>query len=463
MGKRFICFSVSAWFAVSAGADFEYRIEPDSTLTITSYVGIGGDVSIPPMIAGHTVAAIGPAAFADCAVLTGIAVPDSVVSIGEGAFRYCYSLTQAALGNGVRSLDNYAFYSCTSLTNVAMGTNLSAIGNAVFFYCGSLGRIAVPAGVSSIGALAFQNCPGLVEITVAEDNAVYASLDGVLFDESMATLIQCPGGRVGDYSIPAGVAAIGNGAFRYCYGLTGIALPASVAAIGAAAFLNCSSLTNYLVADGNAEFAGVNGVLFNRTQTRLVQCPGGKIGSYAVPDGVAAIADAAFYGCGGLTEIAIPASVVSVGSEAFYGCAGLVKITIPGSVAQFGLDAFKGCSSLVAVCFGGNAPNAAESVFNDGSPLVVYRLYDASGWQETFAGQPTAIWPEFRAAAIQPAGFVVEIVADADQHVVLEKCLNPSVGEWTPVSTNTIVGGPLEIAISDWTNDPMRHYRLVLP
>jgi hypothetical protein len=63
-------------------------------------------------------------------------------------------------------------------------------------------------------------------------NAYYTSVDGVLFNKSLATLIQYPGGKTGSLLIPASVTSIGDYAFNASSGLTNVAIPASVASIG---------------------------------------------------------------------------------------------------------------------------------------------------------------------------------------------------------------------------------------
>ena len=44
----------------------------------------------------------------------------------------------------------------------------------------------------------------------------YSSVDGVLFNKSQTTLIQCPGGKGGSYTVPNSVTNIGNNAFSDC-------------------------------------------------------------------------------------------------------------------------------------------------------------------------------------------------------------------------------------------------------
>ena len=39
---------------------------------------------------------------------------------------------------------------------------------------------------------------------------MFSSVDGILFNKSTSTLIQCPAGRLGDYTIPEAVESIGS-------------------------------------------------------------------------------------------------------------------------------------------------------------------------------------------------------------------------------------------------------------
>jgi hypothetical protein len=136
----------------------------------------------------------------------------------------------------------------------------------------------------------------------------------------------------------------------------------------------------------------VDGVLFNKTQTTLIQCPGGRTGSYTVPNSVSSIGDSAFSGCHSLTGVTIPASVTSIGGYAFIDCTTLTAITIPNSVTSIGDLAFSGCTNLTAAYFKGNAPSVGIYVFNADSNVTVYYLPGTTGWGATFGGRPTVLW-----------------------------------------------------------------------
>lgn len=100
----------------------------------------------------------------------------------------------------------------------------------------------VPSSVISIGFGVFSDCTKLTVIAVDGANSVYSSWNGVLFNKSRSTLIQCPWGKSGSYAIPYGVTDIGSYAFTSCEGLTSIMIPDSVTSTGEEAFTYCTSL-----------------------------------------------------------------------------------------------------------------------------------------------------------------------------------------------------------------------------
>jgi hypothetical protein len=105
-----------------------------------------------------------------------------------------------------------------------------------------------------MGTDPFWFCFRLTAITVDPTNPSYSSLDGVLFNSSTTTLIQCPEGKAGSYTIPGTVTSVGDDAFAWCW-LNSVTIPISVTSIGDGAFCWCSSLTS-AVFMGNAPAMG---------------------------------------------------------------------------------------------------------------------------------------------------------------------------------------------------------------
>jgi hypothetical protein len=153
-------------------------------------------------------------------------------------------------------------------------------------------------------------------------------------------------GLTGTLTLPNSVTYIGWGTFADCSGLTDLTIPNSVKTIGREAFYGCIGLVSINVNAGNSAYSSANGILFNKDKTTLVIYPGGKTGSYAIPNSVTTIGEYAFSGCTGLTSVTIGNSAQTIGDYAFYHCSGLTSITIGNSVKTIGNQAFVGCSNL---------------------------------------------------------------------------------------------------------------------
>src|SRR5262249_14780152 len=116
--------------------------------------------------------------------------------------------------------------------------------------------------------------------------------------------------------------------------------------IGDGAFARCASLIAITVDAVNPAYTSVDGVLFNKGQTTLLQYPAGKVGSYVIPGSVANIGNFAISGCTGLTSIALPHHVNDIGYGAFSGSTSLISLVIPDSVTNIQGFAFQSCANL---------------------------------------------------------------------------------------------------------------------
>jgi hypothetical protein len=371
----------------------------NSTITINGYTGSGGDTTIPESING---------------------LP--VTSIADRAFRTCTNLTSLTIGTNVTSIGIQAFYQCTSLTNVTIPNSVTSIGLSACGGCRSLTSVAIPASLTNIGSGAFYACTSLTAITVDALNPIYSSADGVLFDKGQTTLIQCPGGKVGSYAVAAGVTNIQAGALAGCPNLTAITVDAL-----------------------NAIYSSADGVLFDKGQTMLIQCPMGKVGSYAVPN-----------------------SVTNIGANAFVGCPSLTTVTVPASVSKIGDQAFWWCISLRGVYFEGNAPGlGGGNVFYHDSATIYY-LPGTTGWGATLGGVPTSVWkPQIQTGddsfGVRTNQFGFNVAWASGMSVVVEACSNLARPTWYPVGTNTLTSGSAYFGDPEWTNYPSRCYRVRSP
>jgi hypothetical protein len=173
-----------------------------------------------------------------------------------------------------------------------------------------------------------------------------------------------PGGDVVVPSTTNGlpVTSIGDGAFVYCTSLTGVTIPNSVTSISGSAFAGCTGLVAINVDVANMSYSSVEGVLFDKSQTKLVAYPDGKARSYSIPMSVSSIGDSAFQYCASLANVTIPNSVTSIGDYAFDYCVSLTSITIPDSVTSIGDWAFDLCTGLTTLTI----PDSVTSIGDGG-------------------------------------------------------------------------------------------------
>jgi hypothetical protein len=351
---------------------------PDSVTSMGDYA-FYVCTSLTSVTIGNSVESIGDYAFGNCPKLTSVTIGNSVESIGDFAFLDCSSLTSITIPDSVTSIGEAAFDSCTSLTSLTIGNSVMSIGEDAFGGCSSLASITIPDSVTSIGDYAFLGCTILTSITVDAGNSNYSSVDGVLFNKLQTLLIQYPAAILDDsYTIPDGVTSIGAGAF-----------------------LGCTSLTSITVDAGNSNYSSVDGVLFNKLQTLLIQYPAGILDdSYTIPDSVTSIGVAAFADCTAVTSVTIPDSVMSIGDYAFADCNNLISVTILGSVTIIGDQAFDSCTSLASVTIpdsvtsiGGDAFYGCTSLTSVTLPILFsdsYPSFSLSSEQVLLYGSPVA-------------------------------------------------------------------------
>ena len=274
--------------------------------------------------------------------LQAIRIPRSVLTIQSGAFRGCENLSRILVDTG-----NPTFCDVDGVLFSKDGTRLIQMPKEREADC-----YEIPEGVTTLGEYAFRDCRNLKDIRIPRSvTAIEAG-----------AFAGCVGLRCID--LPTSVKSIGQGAFHECISLKGVEIPEGVTTVEEFLFSNCpelerihipstvteikiygldeTRLRHISVADGNPSFCDVDGVLFNKSKTRLIAVPR-SIGreSYAIPDSVTVIGEYSFKNNETLRQVLIPHSVREIEDWAFSDCNQLSEIVIPSSVTEIAPYAFR--------------------------------------------------------------------------------------------------------------------------
>jgi hypothetical protein len=367
MKKSCLTLAVSVLLAVPAvvHAQFFYTFgEGATSYIITGYYGPDGSVTIPAIIDHLYVIGIADNAFLEETGVTNVTIPSSVTTIGANAFAQS-GLTSITIPGTVNSIGASAFTNCGDLTNATIEDGVISIGASAFNDCPMLATVTIPSSVIGIEPYAFNSCRSLTNLTLA--SGLISIGDGAFGATGMTSI-----------SIPDSVNVIGEGAFYDCSALTNASIPNSVTSIGINAF-SFTGLKAITVDVENTNYSSVDGVLFDKSQTTLIQYPCGAGGGYTTPNGVTSIGISAFAGSRGLTNVTISDGIIDIASNAFQNCDSLVSITIPDGVTSIANSMFVNCSSLGSVTIPGSVGSIGKNAFANCSYLTNVTIANGVG------------------------------------------------------------------------------------
>lgn len=372
-------------------AEFQYTID-DGQVTIEKHIGTSStSVVVPTTLEGLPVTRIGDFAFSARGV-SEVVLSEGVTSIGASAFAGCGQLISITLPLSLISIEPHAFAECAKLESITLPENLVSIGSSAFASCRVLGSLLLPASLQSFEVNALSGCESLVRIDVDPSNPLWTSRDGVLFDKSVQTLHRYPQNRPeSSYAVPAGVRELGPGSFESSRLLTILQLPDGLVVIGDGAFdwsaveelflpatlseLASEALTYGInlrhleVSQDNPMFIATDGVLFNKTGTRLLIYPkqrpatqyfvptsvesiapnsfaNSSLQNITLPDSLRVIESSAFSQCVALEQVRFGNGLHTIGAGAFWNCLNLRDCVLPEGLTEIGESAFEACYAL---------------------------------------------------------------------------------------------------------------------
>ena len=418
-------------YTMEQSIGLKYTPSKDETSWTVSGIGNCSDeeIIIPSEYNGKPITGIDGCAFDSCSQIEHIAISDSVIKIGARAFYACTKLQHVALPSSITSISNSAFEGCTSLKSISIPASVTRICSYAFDYCKALtdvyyegtdeqwdnitigngndalisanikfigGKIKSSAGVeytfyyndpdcyvSKIGSCTETDI--VIALNALENKKLVTAIDSYAFQNCshLTSVAIPPSVKTIGYnafsgctslryvSMPDSVTEIGENAFDNCSSLTSISIPSSVTHIGSDAFYDCSSLIAINVDEKNTEYKSIDGNLYSKDGTTLIQYATGKANtSFTIPTGVTRIGSNAFQGCKNLKSITITSSVTEICNYAFFWCTGLTEIKIPNSVVSIGDSAFYKCTNLKSVTIPSGVTNIKDDVFSHCTSLT---------------------------------------------------------------------------------------------
>ena len=262
-----------------AEKSLEYKLLGDGTYEVK---GIGTcadtEIVIPSEYQNRKVTSIGYKAFANNSTITSVTIPDSIKTIDEEAFYKCTELTSISIPDSVTSLGKSAFYECTKLVSLTLGTGIKTIATSTFCDCKALTSIVIPDGVTTIETNAFDHCEAAKSVT-----------------------------------IPKSVTEIDSTAFCYTY-----------------------SVENFIVAEDNESYTAIDGALFTKDKTELIQYPlGSTQKSFVLPDECTTITLAAMDSAQYVESITFGKGIAKLEIAAIINCTSLKEINVHEDNASF--------------------------------------------------------------------------------------------------------------------------------
>ena len=219
---------------------------------------------------------------------------------------------------------------------------VTSIGDRAFEFFSNLKKVDLADSITYIGESAFSN-NAIEEITLPKN------LKTIRSRAFCATPIK-------SIKLPSKLEKIGFMAFTGT-DLKTITIPASVKELEVDEYSPFSSmelLESIEVSSKNKYYCDVDGVLFNKDKTVLIQYPQGRTDtSYTIPDSVDVISDMAFWHAK-FSSVTIPKGVKEIQSDAFFYVKNLKEVTLPSTVKSIASDAFANCDKLQKIDVSGS-------------------------------------------------------------------------------------------------------------
>lgn len=221
---------------------------------VLKYTGSDKTVTVPALIDGKRIEAIGEKAFMGNESIEEVKISEGIKYVlGDGdeyeigAFMNCRNLKKVSFPESLEGICDYAFRNCSLSGTVKIGKNLR-YGLETYFYTDGVPALWTAFGVGDkMNIKAFE---------ISDKNKNYSSIDGVVFSKDKKTLIAYPKGKTDkNYYVPYGTTEISNAAFYANKYLKKLNISKSVTDIYGYAFIHCKNLSKIKINNPDCRFS----------------------------------------------------------------------------------------------------------------------------------------------------------------------------------------------------------------
>lgn len=172
----------------------------------------------------------------------------NVETINNEAFVRCKKLEFVYLPK-VIYIGPSAFRECSALQQVIFGTpsTLQTIGSMAFMHCTNLASIDIPETLTNLIPESFGYCSSLTTVNV--ETSSYKSVDGVVYNRALTSLILCPPG-LETITLISTTKTLGSNSFYGCSKLSSVFMNDGIERLESWAFTDCNALATIVLPSG---------------------------------------------------------------------------------------------------------------------------------------------------------------------------------------------------------------------
>lgn len=299
---------------------YEYNILDNKSIEITGYLGQYDKITIPQVIDGKVVTRIADKAF-EYSFIQSITIPETITSIGKNAF-YNSNISEVIIKGDLEIIEEYAFSGCYYLKEIDLPDSIYQIDQFAFANS-AITEIKLPESLTKIDKSLFANCYNLKSLHI--------------------------GSKVEEIVI-----------YYFVQTLMGPQLVIS---------FTCPNLEKIVVNPDNKNFHSEDGILFNKTHSKVLLVPQNvNFTSYKFDDSIKIVGEYAFY----KSQIAdIYFNNVLYLKRGAFMESNIAKVTISKdlSIEQ---DIFSNCMNMKEVVFDEGVSKVPSSLFREAKIKKLY-------------------------------------------------------------------------------------------